>query len=359
MLARSHTLKESKGDQWGGLVTQIRSLLGFTISGESLAIFFDGVSVFLRAGRSVGDTMLREATSGIDPELRRICAAIAPQLSHGRSLCSCLRPYERRFPPIVMCVLEVGEVSGGLADQAQRLADMFKQTNSFERKFRFGVYDPRLVLLVLCLLQSVHLMISEVTSTGPNHSMGVMTFSVVAGVIETAVVLTSAYFGGRVVMAQVYRWQGLRYFVDTVKLALPRLGVISRNLSAARWARSFAVLWAAGINISTALEVSSGSALNARYERALRIAARQTRQGMPLSQSLAGTELLPAYLLGVIKMCETAGSMDNSLLILAAEMERDALCRSVEEMNRFVIYGNVVVMLVAVFVALMAAGIIH
>jgi len=358
MIVRSDKQELPRSYSWDRVLIQIRTFFGFTISTKSLEFFFESMYVCLRSGRSIAETIQREA-SGTDAELRSICASIAPKLRNGASLCACLRPYARRFPPIVLCILEVGELSGTLVDQAHRLADTFKQTNGFERKFRFSVYDPRLLLLVLCLIQSIHLMVVEVTSTEPGRSIGTMALSVVYGVLMTAFGLSSTYLVGRIILSHVYRWQAFRFFVDTVKLALPRIGVISRNLSAARWARSFAVLWAAGINISTALEVSAGSALNARYERALLNAAKQTRQGVPLSECLAGLELLPSHLLGVIKLSEMSGKMDESLLTLATEMERDALCRSVVAMNQFVIYGQVVIIIAAVIIAVLATGIIH
>ncbi len=125
------------------------------------------------------------------------------------------------------------------------------------------------------------------------------------------------------------------------------LGPISRNLSIARWARSFAVLWSAGVNIAKALEVSSRSSLNAYYERALSVAAAQTRLGRPLSQSLAGAEMLPPYLLHIIQTSETVGRMDDQLLSLAAEMEREALTRAELAMNKIVIAAQVALFLVA------------
>jgi len=343
MIARSHNLKEADGDRWANLITQIRTLLGFTIPTDSLAMFFEGISFYLRSGRSVADTVLREATSGVDPELRRICAAIAPRLSGGASLCSCLRPYERRFPPIVLSILEVGEVSGGLADAAQRLSDTFQQTTSFARKFRQNVYNPTYILIILCIFKFAFMVAHKSMKLQPDRPIAATALYITAGVASTAIQLVLTYLIGRCVLLNLYRWQSVRYFVDTVKLALPRLGIVTRNLSAARWARSFAVLWAAGVNISTALEVSSRSALNAPYERALRQAALHTRQGMPLSQSLARTQLLPTHLLSVIVTCEEAGQLDNGLLILATDMERDALARAMEEMNKVIVVVEIIV----------------
>jgi len=259
-----------------------------------------------------------------------------------------LRPYERRFPPIVLCVLEVGEVSGGLADAVQRLADTFKQTNSFARKFRYGVYDPVQLLIILCIFEFASLVLREGMQPHPDRPIAVTILYMAWDVAATGVRLTLEYLIGRAVLLHLYRWQPLRYFVDSVKLALPRLGIVTRNLAAARWARSFATLWAAGVNISTSLEVSSRSALNVCYERALRLAALHTRQGIPLSESLARTQLLPPHLLNVIATCEEAGKFDTGLLKLAEEMEREALTRAMEEMNKIVVVVEIIATIVII-----------
>jgi type IV pilus assembly protein PilC len=166
-----------------------------------------------------------------------------------------------------------------------------------------------------------------------------------AGIIIAAFIV-------RAILHQLYRWKQLRLIVDTLKLAWPGLGIITRNLAAARWARSFAVLWSAGVNISTALEASSKTALNAHYERELRAAAVQTRMGRPLSDCLARTKLLPPFLLGIIRSCEITGKMDDQLVRLAIEMEREALDRSIREMNRIVMTSVLFLMLLAAIVML-------
>lgn len=164
----------------------------------------------------------------------------------------------------------------------------------------------------------------------------------------TAIQWILIYLAARVILQCLYRWRALRLVVDTMKLAFPRFGLVHRNLAAARWARSFAALWGAGVNISTAIEVASRTTLNARYERDLQAAALQTRLGRPLSESLSTAKLLPAHLISIIMTCEMVGSLDSQLLKLATQMESEALARAIEEMNKLVIAAQIIFLVVAV-----------
>jgi type II secretory pathway component PulF len=247
-----------------------------------------------------------------------------------------------------MAVLRVGEASGGLADAFQRLADGFNQVNSFERKFRYGVYDPRLLLLMVCLIDFVYLIVVNLSSNHPEKSIAIATLTIAGKVAATSVVISACYLAGRALLSNLYRWRVLRYVVDTIKLALPRVGRVSRNLAAARWARSFTIMCAGGVNISRALEVSAASALNYRYEYALRKAAGQTRKGMTVSESLAEVRLLPENLMAVIAACETSGRFDRGMISLATELEKEALEEAIKEMNKLVILGQILLIVIGV-----------
>jgi type IV pilus assembly protein PilC len=306
-------------------------------------MFFDSLAIQLNMGRPIAEAFVDAAGNSGDPELYQIFTAVAPKLRSGQSLPSCLKPYEERFPELVMCVLNVGEVSGGISGAAQRLADTYKQMVAMQRSLSNNSFSPVKILLILCFIDMVLVLIHELGRNGDNLSGLALTFTVVTSVgIFAATVIAEVYIA-RAILHQMYRWKPVRLIVDTIKLSIPGLGIVSRKLSAARWARSFAVLWSAGINISNALEVSSTSALNAHYEKEFRAAAVQTRMGRCLSDCLARTELLPPYLVGIIRSCEETGKMDDELLRVATEMEREALDKSIIEMNRIVICGALLI----------------
>ncbi len=280
-----------------------RFLLGYTIPQKTLGLFFGSIALLLYTGVSLPQALLRASLLG-DPELRHVCEAVAFALDRGASLADAFRPHAHRFPPLVLPLLEVGEMSGSLEAAARRLAHSFNAGAAVERRFKTDIFNPWLIVLALGLLRGFQMINQPI-------------FDILRAVSSTLITLAAWYLGGRLAVRGLKSWPWLRLQVDTVKVALPHTGIVIRNLAAARWAHSFATLWGAGIAISSALEVSSRSALNAYYEQAIRRAARETRHGRSLHESLAGTQLLPAYLIGVIATGEMSGNLAEGLERLA------------------------------------------
>ncbi len=137
-------------------------------------------------------------------------------------------------------------------------------------------------------------------------------------------------------------WSKRRTLISEAQFAKRAADTITlRNLAAARWARSFATLWNCGVPISTALEVSSQSALNACYEKALLRAALQTRQGVTLYESLASTQLLPNYLLDIIRTGEMSGSLGTSLDHFASLLEEEAFAKATQQFVAILMGGQI------------------
>jgi type II secretory pathway component PulF len=249
----------------------------------------------LRSGRGLPDT-LRTAALLADPELRQIMRIVAPALEHGESLSSALAPFRSRLPRLFLPVLEVGETSGKLDAAMQRLADAFSAEDGFEAHFRYTIFNPWAVKLVI-IVEMIRF--------------------VLGGAYVPAIVLAALLI--------LYGMQFCRLAVDKISLALPYVGVVERNVAAVRWARSFSTLWQAGVPVSAALRISARSTLNAYYERAIRKAEDDTLAGRSLAESLAGTQLLPAHLLTVIAAGEESGrlgeALDHFITALQAEAQ--------------------------------------
>ena len=168
---------------------------------------------------------LERASSGVDPERHHICRSAALVVSRGVPLSAALRPYAHRLPELVLPVLEVGELSGTLDAAARRLSDAFGRRAAAERRFRYAVFDPWLVILALTLIKATRLV-----GDGP--------LGIIQGMLTTLLTLAAYYLGGRLLVRALLCWPWLRLQVDTIKVTLPHRGAVVRNLAAARWARS-------------------------------------------------------------------------------------------------------------------------
>ena len=312
---------------------RLRALLGDPLPKATLGAFFGQTATLLASGIAI-DEALRRAALVSDPELKWICARIAPSLQRGVPFSAALASYKHRLPEIVLPVLEVGEVAGTLEGAARRLEHAFGLSAMLDRKIAHSIFNPWYVIVGLSLFQAAY------------HLSGSLA-AMLSGLLVSLATLTAYYLGGRLLCRVLFRWQALRLWVDTVKLALPQAGTVTRNLAAARWGRSFATLWNSGVAVSHALEVSSRSALNAHYERALRQAARRTRQGGSLSDSLAKTELLPRYLIDMLAVGETAGNMGDSLERFVTLLEDEAFTKASQQFMTFVAVGQILLIFLA------------
>lgn len=316
-----------------GNLWRLRRLFGDPIPQAALARFFDQLALLLGSGMLISEAVRRAARSA-DPELERIMAVVAGPLSAGVPLHRTLAPFQNRLPEIVLPVLEVGEASGTLEAGARRLADAFSHGASIDRRIRYSFFDPRIIIAVLVL---------DAVGHGFQPTLAGMALQGLSTLLQ----LACLYLLGRTLVRFLFRWQSLRLTVDTIKLALPHLGMTLRNLAIARWARSFVTLWSSGVPISEALEISSRSALNAHYERAFQQAAVKTRQGQSLTESLAETALLPPYLLDILRTAETSGSLDASLGRFVTVLEEQAMASAAQEFVVILIAGQILLAVAA------------
>ncbi len=326
-------LPTSPSARWQIGIAWLRALLGDPIPMQTLAPCFDQLATLLNSSLPVNEAFRRAAQ--IDPELARIGTAIENPLRAGVPLHRALLPWKARLPAIVLPVLEVGTISGTLDSAAQRLAGAFGQSAALDRHYRNAVFNPWLVMTAFALYSAIF----HFTASLPE---------MLTTLLLTFLQLALLYIAGRLLLRGLFRWTALRCAVDTLKLALPGMGLVARNLAAARWGRSFATLWNCGVPVSTALEVSSRSALNAHYERALHQAARRTREGQTLAECLADTQLLPRHLLEMVRTGEMTGSLGICLEQFASLLESEALTKASQQFVFFVTAGEILLILIAI-----------
>jgi type II secretory pathway component PulF len=308
--------------------------MGERIPVAALARTFDQFAVLLNTGMPISEAF-RRAAGVSDPELVSISKAVEGPLMTGVPLSHALLPWRDRLPEIVLPILEVGALSGTLDGSSRRLGGAFGQSAALERHYRFAIFNPWVVIVCYSLYTNLVVFTSSLAQGA-------------SAVCSTALHLTAMYIIGLLLLRLICKWEPLRYLLDSIKLAIPGMGMIARNLAAARWGRSFATLWSCGVPVSTALEVSSRSALNAKYERAFKQAALRTRYGEQLADCLTSTELLPKNLVEMVRVGEISGSLGISIEQFAAELESEALTQASQQLAFLVTAVQIILIVLAV-----------
>jgi type IV pilus assembly protein PilC len=121
------------------------------------------------------------------------------------------------------------------------------------------------------------------------------------------------------------------YRFDYVKLHLPVTGMILQKIIMARFARYFALMYQTGVPILDAIKTCQNIADNKVVGDALERAWQQINAGDSMSESFHNVGLFPPLVVRMIRVGESTGALDKSLLNISYFYDREVK-DSVEQM---------------------------
>jgi len=116
---------------------------------------------------------------------------------------------------------------------------------------------------------------------------------------------------------------GVQIFMDRLALKMPVFGSVIRKSTIARWTRTLATMFAAGVPLVEALESVAGAAGNHEYYVATKKIQSEVSTGSSLTSSMQGTEVFPNMVIQMVSIGEEAGSLDAMLSKVADFFEAE------------------------------------
>jgi type IV pilus assembly protein PilC len=96
-------------------------------------------------------------------------------------------------------------------------------------------------------------------------------------------------------------------------LKIPAIGPILHKGAMARFARTLATTFAAGVPLIDGLESAAGASGNAVYRKAILKIRQEVMAGMQMNVAMQTTGLFPDMLVQMVMIGEESGSLDNML----------------------------------------------
>ena len=253
------------------------------------------------------------------------------QIESGMALSQALQRHAA-FDALYCNLVAVGELGGMLDTILERLASHLEKSEALRMSIRTALVYPTVVVgiavsvTVLILLFVVPAFQNIFASFGtelPWLTRGVIALS---KTIETyGLVLLSAsiasVWGLKRQLRQRWHW---RYHVHGWLLRTPIAGPLTRQSCTARWARTLATLFSAGVPLTDALEAVQGVTGHLWFQTATQNIRQQLIQGHALSHALANTNgLFPTMVVQMCAIGEESGALDHMLEKTAEHYERE------------------------------------
>lgn len=329
------------------------------LAADRLAEFCQALGTLLASGIPAGRAFaLLAGESGPDRRLRREYRALYAELQRGTALAEAMERRAPAFPPLLIHVVRSTEGTGTLDKSILRMARHYEREHSLGQQVLAGLLYPTF-LLVLCTAVVVLLMILVIPQFRPLfaqlESLPLPTVILLAlsdrlcADWPVILLLTAAFcLSLRTLLAA----PAVRLRLDRALLHSPLLGRCSRKLCTARFARTLADLYTAGIPLLAALDAGQDTGGNRWIARQCRQAAALLQAGQPLSQALGVVDGFECGLCAAIRVGEETGRLADTLDSTAAAMDREAeqairrLVTLIEPML-IVAVGGVVLFLIA------------
>jgi type IV pilus assembly protein PilC len=124
-------------------------------------------------------------------------------------------------------------------------------------------------------------------------------------------------------MTMIKKSNSAQYYFDYAKLNAPVTGVILQKIILARFSRYFALMYQSGIPILDAIKICEEIAGNRLIAGALQRVQFQINSGASMSDSFQNAGIFPPLVVRMIRVGESTGVLDKSLLKISQFYDRD------------------------------------
>jgi len=253
--------------------------------------------------------------------MQDLLLAIKTDVEGGSNLSDALAKHPYHFDELFVNLVNAGEHAGILDGVLDKIATYKEKTESIKAKIKKAMFYPTAVLVVAFLITAI-LMIFVVPEFAKMFSgFGADLPAMTKFVVNLSGIFTNYWyliFGGIIaavvgVMQAKKRSKKFNHFLDRVLLKVPIIGMILNKGAIARFSRTLATMFAAGVPLVEAMTSVAGAVGNVVYGEATIKMRDEVATGTQLNVSMQKANLFPNMVIQMTAIGEEAGSVDSML----------------------------------------------
>jgi type IV pilus assembly protein PilC len=294
---------------------------GKAIKPKDLAIFTRQLATMMKAGVPLLQAFDIVGRGNPNPSVTRLLNDIRTDVETGTSLNVAFRKYPLYFDNLYCNLVEAGEAAGILDQLLDRLAVYMEKTEAMKSKIKSALMYPISVLIVAFVVTAVIMIFvvpafKEVFANFGADLPGPTLFVIAMSEIFVQYwwLIFGGLFGGVYFFMQAWRRSAaMQMVMDRVLLRMPIFGTLVDKSCVARWTRTLATMFAAGVPLVEALDSVGGAAGNSVYTAATVKIQQEVSTGTALTVAMTNVKLFPSMVLQMCAIGEESGSIDHML----------------------------------------------
>jgi type IV pilus assembly protein PilC len=354
----------------GAKVKKVRFKTGGKITEKDIALFTRQLATMMRSGVPLLQSFDIVGRGHSNPAVGKLLLDIKSDVETGSSLSQAFRKFPLQFDALYCNLVSAGEQAGILDTLLDRLATYKEKILAIKGKIKSALFYPIAVLVVAFIITAV-IMIFVIPAfkevfTSFGADLPAPTLFVIAlsdFFVSYWWAIFGAIGGGLYFFLESWkRSEKVQMAMDRFLLRMPLFGDIIRKSVIARWTRTLATMFAAGVPLVESLESVGGAAGNHVYKVATRQIQSDVSTGINLTTAMQNVNIFPNMVIQMVSIGEESGALDSMLAKVADFFEQevddsvDALSSLMEPIIMVVLGTLIGGMVVAMYLPIFKIG---
>jgi type IV pilus assembly protein PilC len=304
---------------------------GKKIKPLDIAFFSRQMATMMKAGVPLLQSFDIIGEGSDNPNMRKLVDDIKQEVAAGHSFATALRQKPQYFDDLFCNLVDAGEQAGALESLLDRVATYKEKTESLKAKIKKAMTYPIAVVIVAIIVSGILLIkvVPQFQSVFAGFGATLPTFTLmVIGLSEVVQSYWYMILGAAVVAFMAFRKsyktsEKFRDTVDRTLLKFPIIGPLLFKSAVARYARTLATTFAAGVPLVDALDSVAGATGNVVFRTAVNKVKQDVSTGMQLNFSMRSTGVFPMLAVQMTAIGEESGALDSMLDKVATYYEEE------------------------------------
>ena len=301
------------------------------VSRKELITFCFHMDQLMRAGVPIIDALTDLRDTVENDGFKAITASVLEDVEGGLKLSDAMAEHPQAFDQVFVALIRTGEQSGQLPEVLAKLTENLKWQDELSAQVRKAMMYPAFAgtvifgvvfLLMVFLVPQLGATMKALTPNPPASTMALIAVSLFMQkywylFIGVPIALVVA----AIVVAKTS--DDAKYRIDGLILKLPVMGPLMTKIILARFSTYFALMYQSGLGVLDCIQISEKIVGNRVIEEGLQRVGREINDGTGISQAFQNARLFPPLVLRMLKVGESTGGLDTSLLNVSYFYNRD------------------------------------
>jgi type IV pilus assembly protein PilC len=294
---------------------------GGKVTDKDITLFTRQLATMMKAGVPLLQSFDIVSKGATNPAVGRLLTDVKTEVETGSSLAAAFRKYPLYFDALFCNLVAAGEQAGILETLLERLATYKEKILAIKSKIKSALFYPIAIIVVAFVITAVIMIFvipafKEVfTNFGADLPAPTLFVMAVSDFFVEYWYIIFTVIGGSV-YGFLEAWKrsvAVQAFMDRLMLKLPVFGDLVLKSTIARWTRTLATMFAAGVPLVEALDSVGGASGNHVYLVATKKIQTEVSTGTSLTMAMQNSGVFPSMVLQMCSIGEETGALDSML----------------------------------------------